>query len=210
MFERVGYLIRYRFPAIYRTLNTLAGWITANLYHRSISAALQQAYVEGKVKGEKSWVNVIGIEHVELLENLVKTIPQDYLTFFHPHGMDHQSLEQVLKNRAVLTYGIIRRGELIAYVLLKLFPGRKAYIGRLVRPEYAGIGLGKFLSRYLCWQCYLMDFRPYSTIHPDNVASLKSHAAVRPYTVVEVLHNGFYLIRFELTKEDEVPPKLEF
>jgi hypothetical protein len=72
-----------------------------------------------------------------------------------------------------------------------------------------GLGIGKFLSRFLYWQGYLLKFQPCSTIHVDNMASLKSHAAVRPYNIVAKLPNGFQLIRFSLVPEDSAPPKLD-
>jgi hypothetical protein len=70
------------------------------------------------------------------------------------------------------------------------------------------MGIGRFLSRFLYWQCHLLKFQPCSTIHVDNAASLRSHAAVRPFLVAAKFGNGFQLVRFHLTPDDAVPPVL--
>jgi len=123
--------------------------------------------------------------------------------------VDRKSLRRILARDDVMTYGLFVGEEMCAYALLKLFFTKRAYIGRLVAPRLTGIGVGKFLSRYLCWQGNLLRFCPCSSIHHDNLASLKSHAAVRPYNVVAELPNGFRLIRFGTIPEDDNPPTLD-
>jgi hypothetical protein len=122
--------------------------------------------------------------------------------------MDYRSLRRVLRRRDVMTYGLFIEDRMTAYALLKLFPTGRAYIGRLISSALTGIGLGKFLSRYLYWQSRMLGFRPCSTIHDDNIASLRSHAAVRSYTVSARLSDGFNLVEFTLTNQDDEKPEL--
>jgi hypothetical protein len=81
-------------------------------------------------------------------------------------------------------------------------------MGRLVSADMKGLGIGKFLSRYLYHQAFLLGFQPCSTIHEDNTASLKSHAAVRPFTVAGELPGGYRLIKFKRLPEDAAAPEL--
>ena len=96
--------------------------------------------------------------------------------------------------------------ELVAYALLKLAPTGAAYIGLLVAPGQAGLGLGKFIVHYLYWQASLAGLRTRSTISKHNPASMRCHEAVSDFRVVAELPNGYVMIEFPV--KEVGPPRL--
>ena len=208
LLDRVVYVLKKRVPASYTFLSAVGRICTCVLYGRAIRQAIAAARIDGSVCNTEATIRVLEAGDVGKLEALLSDMPEEHLTFFHPHGLDRDSLEQVIARGDIMTYGLFVDDRLCAYAILKLFPTKKAYIGRLVSPSMVGMGIGRFLSRYLYWQAHLLGFQPCSTIHEDNVASLRSHAAVRPFRVAAALPGGYRLVKFELLPEDAVPPEL--
>lgn len=208
LLEKVVYRVRYGFPAVYRVLAWANATATVALHGRAIRRALANADVAGTVRGRPAVMRALTPADLPALHSFLTALPESHLRFFHPHGFDERSLRQVLKSRALLTYGMFREDALVAYAIIKLFANKKGFIGRLVAPDMAGMGVGRFLSRYLYWQGYRLGFKLRSTIHSDNLPSLRSHQAVRPFRIVAPLPNNYNLIEYSITDEDARPPTL--
>lgn len=208
LIDRVAYVVKGKLPCIYDGAALVGRAVTILLYHRTIARVSQLARVEGTVSGRHAVMRLLTPKDVGRLTEMIAAMPEEHLKFFRPHGLDPSSLLRVLSRRDVMTYGLLVGDEICAYAILKLFPTKRAYVGRLVSPAMAGLGIGKYLSRFLYWQACLLGFQPCSTIHRDNVASLRSHASVRPFVVAAELPEGYRLVRFELLPEDATPPML--
>jgi len=206
--DRVAYIIKTKAPALYGLAASLAQGLTVLFYNRAIARGRQEARIEGEIHGRTAVMRTLIPDDLDAFVEMIESIPEDHLAFFHPHRLDAASMAKVIRRKDMVTYGLFRDGRMEAYVILKLFPTRKAYLGRLVSSDLTGLGIGRFLSRFLYWQAGLMGFQPCSTIHKDNVSSMKSHAAVRPFYEVAELQDGYRLVRFELLPEDNVPPVL--
>jgi hypothetical protein len=206
--DRFAYVVKAKIPLVYDVIAVIGRVCTMLLYGRAISRAARRAGIEGTVLGHAAHMRLLMPEDLDALIAMIEKMPDEHLTFFHPHGLDRSSLANVIARQDIMTYGLFSEDMLHAYAILKLFPTKKAYIGRLVSPSATGFGVGRFLSRYLYWQAQLLGFQPCSTIHEDNVSSLRSHAAVRPYEVVAELLNGYRLVGFHTTTEDSIPPEL--
>jgi hypothetical protein len=138
----------------------------------------------------------LGVDDFDALQAFIKAMPETHLAYFHPHGFGRADLTAVLRSRSFMTYGLFVEDALAAYALLKLAPTGTAFIGRLVAIDYAGNGIGRFLSQYLYWQASRAGLRPRSTISRHNPASLRSHQAVADFTVVAELPNDYLMIEF--------------
>jgi len=202
------YKLKHRFPLLYRFLEMLGAGFTVWKYRKKIIQVTRENRVVGKIQGLRAEIRMIGVNDSFQFLQMIAGIPKEHLKFFSPHGMDEHSIRRVLSRMDILTYGLFVEDQMKAYALLKLFPTGKAYIGRLVLPELTGLGIGKFLSRYLYWQAYLLKIQPCSTIHDDNIASLHSHQSVRPFCVVGRLPGNFNLIEFKISEEDKSSPEL--
>ena len=172
----------------------------------NVSGALAIARINGTVGEQAAEIRPLDVGDVPGLTAFLAAMPEEHLQFFHPHGFEPHELERVVGSRAFMTYGLFVAGEFAAYALLKLSPTGSAFIGRLVAPDYAGKGVGRFLSRYLYWQAAVARLRARSTISRKNAASLRSHQAVAQFRVVTELPNNYLLIEFP--PGDLTPPEL--
>jgi hypothetical protein len=207
LLARIAYVIKYKVPWAYAVAEWIARGLTLLAYGGRIRRAKEAGTIRGSVCGVPAVMRPLGADDCGAMARMFESFPQEHLKFFRPHGLDAKSLRRVLRRRDFMAYGLFVGEQMQAYGLIKLFLTKKAYIGRLVAPSLTGLGLGKFLSLYLYWQTNRLGFWPYSTIHHDNLASLRS--AVRPYEVVAQFPNGFSLIRFKITPEDANPPELD-
>ena len=206
--DRIFYILKGQVPSLFSLAYLLARTSTVLLYGRAISRATRQASVEGTVQGRPAVMRTLVPEDLDAMTTMIEAMSEEHLRFFRPHDFEPSVLAKIIARSDIMTYGLFVADEMCAYALLRLLPDKRAYIGRLVKPEAVGLGVGKYLSRFLYWQAYLLGFQACSTIHRDNLASLRSHASVRPFTVGAELRNGYSLIKFDLIPEDSVAPPL--
>jgi GNAT superfamily N-acetyltransferase len=194
--ERLAYLLKHHFPVFFRSLEALAHQFVRLRFGRRIAAAEVQALTEGTVSGRAAQMRALGTQDLSTLHGFLHALPEDWLTYFRPHDFDRDALSRVLRSKGFLCYGLFVEENLVAYALLKVAPTGSAFRGRLVAPDYAGQGLGKFLARFLNWQASLSGLRPRSTISRKNHASLKSLEAAAGYRVIGELPNDYIMIEF--------------
>jgi len=206
--DRIVYRVKAAAPWVYDLMAAGNAAVTVAVHGRRIRRVLADAAISGTVFGEHATMRPLDVGDLDHLLSMIAAASEDHLRFFHPHGLDRESLRRVLKSRTILTYGLFKGDDLVAYAIIKLFVTKKAYIGRLVAPALAGLGIGRYLIRYLYWQGYRLGFSFHATIHEDNIASMQSHAGVRPYQVVADLPNGYRLIRYSIIEEDANRPRL--
>jgi GNAT superfamily N-acetyltransferase len=206
--DRITYRVKLLLPGAYCVLAWGNALGTRLLYGRRIRVTLVGARVEGFVGGDPAVVRPLGPADVEALHDMIVAIPEDHLRFFHPHGLDRDALHRVLKSRTILAFGMFVRQRLVGYALLKLFANRTAYAGRLIHPEFAGAGLGRYLIHYLYHIGFRLGFRIRATISRENVACLRSHAAVRPLRILAGLPNNFQLVEYHQLPSDADLPVL--
>ncbi len=206
--DKLVYTVKKRVPFVFLILEKLSAFIAAVVYKNAIQTARQHSTVTGYVQGEEAVIRYITVDDANALIDMLDGVDEDHLKYFHPHGLDAKSIPAILRRQDIMTYGLFIDDKMYAYAILKLFPTGKAYLGRLVAPEMAGKGIGKFLAKYLYYQASLLEFQVCSTISQKNLASLKSHQAVRPYQVVSKLPDDYLLIKYELDESDKSPPEL--
>jgi len=206
--DRTAYSIKTYCPWIYDLMAKGNAALTVALYTGRIRRALSQATVTGTVFGAPATIRPLNSGDLDALDAFVSSTPEEHLRYFHPHRMNRESLQQVLKSQAILTYGLFIENELAAYLILKLFATGRAYLGRLVAPSLAGQGIGKWLAKYLYWQGYNLGFRVCGTMNLQNLPSKHSHASIRPFSIVAPLSTGYHLVEFHILGSDAHPPKL--
>jgi hypothetical protein len=90
-----------------------------------------------------------------------------------PHGLGRADAERALQRRSYVPLGIFERGELVGYVLLRLFFPRRGVSGIWIRSGHHGAGLGRAgfgASTLLAKHCGLVNF---CTVPIDNPNSLR-------------------------------------
>jgi GNAT superfamily N-acetyltransferase len=205
--ERFAYLIKHRFPGLFRPIAGLAGAVTVLRYGLRRERALSRATLVGTVSGQPAEIRPLRKGDAAKVAGLLAAMPEENLQFFRPHGFDAPAVERVLRSRAFMIYGLFVERQLSAYALLRLAPTGSAFIGLLVAPPLQGRGLGRFLVHYLYWQASVAGFRVRSTISQHNTATIRAHQAVADYRVVAALPNDYLMIEFPPGMPS--PPRLE-
>lgn len=127
--ERLAYLLKQRFPALFCGVEALARSVTIVRFGRHRDRALANARIEGTVGGRPAEIRPLGVGDVTRLTDFLAAMPEEHLRFFHPHGFDAGEVERVVRSRAFMTYGLFVSGEFVAYALLKLSPTGRRSLG---------------------------------------------------------------------------------
>lgn len=120
--------------------------------------------------------------------------PMDAYMFFKPHGFDEKSVEKVLKNKAFLTYVVIDGNMIVGYFFLRSFVNGKCFKGRMVDYRWRNKGIAKQMGIAINSIASLLGMRIFTTISPNNYASLASTKAVNDIKIVKTLENGYFYI----------------
>ena len=206
--DKVAYRIKQRCPGLFKVIEFSAGYFVYFLNRRSIRRALTHATIHGEIHKQPAQIRPLRIDDLDQLLSFFATLPESHFTYFRPHGFSRSDIIKVLTRPYYLKYGLFVNDILIGYCLTKLYPGKVGFIGRIISTDYAGFGLGKFFSKYLQWQCYLLRFKMRSTISSNNLPSLGSHKSAGGFTFLASLPNGYTLIEFPRENMPKQPPAL--
>lgn len=127
--------------------------------------------------------------------------PEDAYKFFKPHGFDEKSLRKVLRNRSFMTFVVAESDEIVGYFFLRSFVNGKCFKGRMVDYRQRNRGIAKLMGIAINRTATRLGMRIYTTISPENYASLASTKAVNEIKVVKTLDNGYYYIECKPKKE---------
>ena len=114
--------------------------------------------------------------------------------FFNPHGFDIKSVLRVLHNKAFMTFIVTEEDSLVGYFFLRSFINGKCFKGRIVDYRQRNRGIAKLMGLAINKVAGNLGLRIYTTISPENYASLASTKAVNDIRIVKTLENGYYYI----------------
>lgn len=128
--------------------------------------------------------------------------PEDAYKFFKPHGFDEKSLKQVLCNKSFLTFVVTEGDLIVGYFFLRSFVNGKCFKGRMVDYRQRNKGIAKFMGIAINNVATHLGMRIYTTISPENYASLASTKAVNDIKIIKTLENGYYYIECTPKKKE--------
>lgn len=131
---------------------------------------------------------------VSKLVEFFREQPQDAFTFFKPHGFDEKSMAKVLGNNAFMTFVVTENKDIVGYFFLRSFVNGKCFKGRMVDYRQRNRGIAKLMGIAINRIATHLGMRIYTTISPENYASLASTKAVNDIKIVKTLDNGYYYI----------------
>lgn len=131
---------------------------------------------------------------VEKLVAFFAEQPENAFEFFNPHGFDEKSVLKILKNKAFQTFVVTERDVIVGYFFLRSFINGKCFKGRMVDYRQRNRGIAKLMGIAINKIAIHLGLRIYTTISPDNYASLASTKAVNDIKIVKTLENGYYYI----------------
>ncbi|MDO4462532.1 MAG: transcriptional regulator [Bacteroidia bacterium] len=120
--------------------------------------------------------------------------PAEAFTFFKPHKFDEKSVLKVLRNRAFMTFVVLEGENIVGYFFLRSFVNGKCFKGRMVDSRQRNRGIAKLMGIAINRVAVHLGMRIFTTISPENYASLASTKAVNDIKIVKTLENGYYYI----------------
>ena len=206
--DTVAYSLKHRLPALFAALQRSTDGLTS-LRHRSArDEALSRAVIDGTVDGAQARIRPLTTADAGALHRFLAGMPQSHLRFFRPHDFSQTGIERTIGSKTHCCYGLFLSHRLSGYALIKLFPTIHAYCGLIVSPGSVGHGLGKFLWRYLIWQCVLMDVVPCATVQAENTSSWRSLRSIKPGIVQSPLAGDYVRLVIPVSESDRVCPEL--
>ncbi len=147
-----------------------------------------------KVSNESLTVRQTKDSDVRPLATFFAEQPEEAYKFFKPHGFDEKSLKKVLGNKSFMTFVVTEDEQIVGYFFLRSFVNGKCFKGRMVDYRQRGKGIAKFMGIAINNVATHLGMRIFTTISPENYASLASTKAVNDIKIVKTLENGYYYI----------------
>ena len=129
-----------------------------------------------------------------VLERFFSEQPEGAFEFFRPHDFDAKSLARLAGRKSFLMFIVKDEEEIVGYFFLRCFANGKAFKGRIVDYRRRNQGIAKLMGNVINDIVTLLGLRLYTTISPENFASLASTKAVNDVRIVRTLKNGYYYI----------------
>ena len=207
--DSFAYSLKYRSPLLFDALQRGTIWVTVLRHSAARRRALDRAPVQGTIGGVPAQVRPLWPTDAGELYRFLDRIPDEYLHYFRPHDFSPGGICRTIRSYAHCCYGLFVNEVLSGYALIKLFPTGRAYCGLLRSPGIGRRGVGRFLWRYLIWQCALMEVTPCATVHEENLASLGSLHSIKPATRQSSLAGNHLRLVIPVTDADRLPPELQ-
>ena len=120
--------------------------------------------------------------------------PEEAFKFFHPHEFDEKSLLKLIRRKSFLMFLVKDEDEILGYFFLRCFANGNAFKGRIVDARRRNLGIAKLMGNVINEVVLHLGLRLFTTISPENYASLASTKAVNDIKIVRTLENGYYYI----------------
>lgn len=144
-------------------------------------------------------------EDVEKLVAFFAHQPEGAFEFFKPHGFDGNAIRKVVKNKAFLTFVVLKDDTIVGYFFLRCFVNGKCFRGKIVHKAWQGRGIAKLMGVAMTKVAQHLNLCMFGSISPENYASMASAKASNDIKVHKILENGYYYIEFFPKKVDNQP-----
>lgn len=141
-------------------------------------------------------------EDVEKLVVFFACQPKEAFEFFKPHEFDGKAIRRVVKNKAFLTFVVLKDDTIVGYFFLRCFVNGKCFRGKIVHKDWQGCGIAKLMGVVMTKVSQHLDLCMFGSISPENYASMASAKASNDIKVHKILENGYYYIEFLPKKVD--------
>lgn len=161
-----------------------------SLMHRNLKAIPQLL----EKYSDRFSVTQASIDDATALAYFFKEQPEEAFKFFHPHEFDEKTLKKLIRRKSFLMFVVKDSDKIVGYFFLRCFANGTAFKGRMVDSRYRNQGIGKQMGLVMNEIVLHLGVRLFTTISPENYASLASVKAVNDIKIVRTLDNGYYYI----------------
>lgn len=191
MIYELAHLVKDKFGFLWKTIE----WGNETLFCIKYKKELKDVpAILVEVSNDTFTIRMTKDEDAPKLAKFFSEQPKSAFDFFKPHGFDEKSVLKVLRNRAFMTFVVAEGEEIVGYFFLRSFVNGKCFKGRMVDYRQRNRGIAKLMGIAINKTAMHLGMRIYTTISPDNYASLASTKAVNDIKIVKTLENGYYYI----------------
>lgn len=152
---------------------------------------------------ERFTVTVAKQRDAEALAKFFTEQPEEAFKFFHPHEFDGKTLKTLINRKSFLMFLVKDGEEIVGYFFLRCFANGNTFKGRIVDVRRRNQGIGKLMGNVINGVVLHLGLRLFTTISPENYASLASAKAVNDIKILRTLENGYYYIECMPKKNNE-------
>ena len=140
-------------------------------------------------------------EHLDALTAFFQAQPEEDFKYFHPHPFDRKSLAQLQKNKAFLSFVVLKDEQITGYFFLRCYFIGKSFRGYIVDYRWRNKGISKLTAKVMTKLACHLGIPSFGTIAPENVPSMKSQNAVNDVKIIKVLESGDYFVEYCVKKD---------
>lgn len=191
MIYELAHIIKERCGFIWNALD----WGNESLFvliHKNDLREIPQILAD--VSNEMFTIRMAEDEDAPKLTQFFSEQPEEAFEFFKPHNFDEKSVLKVLRNKSFMTFVVAEGEDIVGYFFLRSFINGKCFKGRMVDYRQRNRGIAKLMGRAINKIATHLGMRIFTTISPENYASLASTKAVNDIKIVKTLKNGYYYI----------------
>lgn len=198
MLYAIAHVIKDKFGFLWE----LVEWGNASVFAMLHKSQLKQIDLILASISDDYMFRTARVEDTEKLVTFFDNQPRNAFDFFKPHDFDTKSVEHIIKNRAFLTFLVLKDDAIVGYFFLRCFMNGKCFRGKIVHKDWQGRGIAKLMGMAMTKIAKHLGCRMFGSISPDNYASLASAKASNLIKVHKTLENGYHYIEF-LPKEND-------
>ena len=169
-------------------------WLNAELFNIQHKKTLLQIPDMLKKPSSRFQIKIADFEDVPALAEFFASQPNSAYVFFHPHDFDAATLTKLVKRKSFLMFIIKEKDDIVGYFFLRCFMNGNSFKGRIVDHQHRNQGIAKVMGTVINDIVLALNLKLFTTISPDNYASLASTKAVNDIRIVRTLENGYYYI----------------
>ncbi len=193
MLYKIAHFLRDRYPWIWDVIEKINSFLFRIRYGRTLKGIDD---ILKKYNGEYN-IEQLRERHLEDLARFFKEQPESAFEFFKPHAFDAKTLDKLCRNKSFLAFVVKENNRIVGYFFLRCFFIGKCFRGKIVDYRYRNKGIAKMMGLIMHNIAQYLGIPAYSTISPDNVASLKSSGAVAEFEILKQLDNGDYYVKYK-------------
>lgn len=192
MLYEITHIIKNKFSFLWKTIEK----INASLFYMMHKEQLSKVDKILKEVNDEYLFRSATVKDVDALVFFFNEQPESAFKFFKPHQFDAKSIKKIIKNKAFLTFVVLKNDDIIGYFFLRCFINGKCFRGKIVHKDWQGKGIAKLMGIAMTKVAQHLNMRMFGSISPENYASMASAKASNEIKIHKTLENGYYYIEF--------------
>lgn len=144
-------------------------------------------------QGEKMDIQFLKESDAASLASFFANQPEEYFTYFRPHGFDEETLTKLIKRTSFIMVKVTADEKIVGYFFLRSFVHGRCFLGKIVDQHWQGKGIGKVMCKTAMDLSTTLGIRMFESINKNNLASFRSSTVLRQVIVEELAHGDLLI-----------------